>query len=588
MLVLLLLLGGEGCWLAWGYGINRRPFEVAAAIVLLMLIPPVRRWAADALDRIREPTWTAANRAALGVAVAATLLLYGFAIGRSFIPTWHDEHSHLIQAQMLARGRLWMPQHPIADFFATFHVFVKPVYASLYFPGTSLLYVPTVWLGLPYWLIPLLVAGASVGLMYRVLTELVDGVAGVLGAMFLLSMHSFRLVSVMLLSHPHMLLWGLVIVWAWLGWRRDPTWRWALLFGVASGWALVTRPLDSLCFIAPLGVSMLRDLRGKAISAALGTLALVAAGMIPFVTLQLVDDYGITGHVLESPYADYWTKTYGGTVVGFAPPDPGFTPPGPLRQMQVYHQTVNVPMLLDHTPATILPNLVKKRLPTLFGADLPDPILLLLFPVGLLGLTDSRRRLVWSILPLLIAVYSLFPFFLQHYALPATLPVALTVTLAIGTMAETWPRHRRAIATVLALVVGSLAVTAMPRFRAGLEDQIWAWPVMTAVHVDLPRLVKTPAVVLFPYHVGDNPHEEPVYNVDVAWPDDAPIIHVQDFGPERDQELAAYYARTQPDRNFYRFDRRDGTLTPLGKPAEFLARLRAEVAAKSGGRPVTP
>src|SRR2546423_7239372 len=109
-----------------------------------------------------------------GVAVAY-LILTAFYQHRDLIPKFHDEHMHLLQMQMLARGKLWMRPHPLADFFETFHVFVKPVYASVYFPGTALLYLPAVWLHLPLWLMPLLVAGAIVALMYRVFTELIDG-----------------------------------------------------------------------------------------------------------------------------------------------------------------------------------------------------------------------------------------------------------------------------------------------------------------------------------------------------------------------------------------------------------------------------
>ena len=47
-----------------------------------------------------------------------------------------------------------MPPHELADFFETFHVFVEPVYAPMHFYGTALLYVPTVWLHLPIWLMP--------------------------------------------------------------------------------------------------------------------------------------------------------------------------------------------------------------------------------------------------------------------------------------------------------------------------------------------------------------------------------------------------------------------------------------------------
>ena len=71
-------------------------------------------------------------------------------------------------------------------------------------------------------------------------------------------------------------------------------------------------------------------------------------------------------------------------------------------------------------------------------------------------------------------------------------------------------------------------------------------------------------MVLFKYSPGDNVIEEPVYNTDVAWPDDAPVIRAHDLG-ERNVEIFRYYADKQLDRMFYRFDRATGKLTPLGR-----------------------
>jgi len=63
--------------------------------------------------------------------------------------------------------------------------------------------------------------------------------------------------------------------------------------------------------------------------------------------------------------------------------------------------------------------------------------------------------------------------------------------------------------------------------------------------------------VLFRFVKGDDHHQEPVYNVDVAWPDDAPIIHAHDLGEARNQEIFRYYAERQPDRRFFLFVRQD-------------------------------
>jgi hypothetical protein len=55
------------------------------------------------------------------------------------------------------------------------------------------------------------------------------------------------------------------------------------------------------------------------------------------------------------------------------------------------------------------------------------------------------------------------------------------------------------------------------------------------------------------------------YNLDVANPDDAPIIKALDLGPRND-ELFDYYRARQPDRSFFLYDFADGTLTPLSPP----------------------
>jgi hypothetical protein len=128
----------------------------------------------------------------------------------------------------------------------------------------------------------------------------------------------------------------------------------------------------------------------------------------------------------------------------------------------------------------------------------------------------------------------------------------------------------------------------MPPLKHGVNDQGGTWPVMRTVHTLLPKVVQAPAVVLFPFHGDDNPHEEPVYNIDVAWPDDAPIVHAQDLGVSRDLEIARYYGRTQPQRNFYIFDRRTGTVHSMGKADEFIAHLERERAARPSTRTPTP
>ena len=190
--------------------------------------------------------WTA-------VAIVAGVFLFWTAWwqGRDFFPKTHDEQSYLLQMRMLAQGRLWMPAHELADFFETFHVEVEGVYASVYFPGTAMMYVAGLWVGWPIWLLPLMISSACVGLLYAIVTDLVDGLAGLLAAVLLLSLSWFRMLSILLMGQVPALFLGLVMFWAWLRWREAramegdeaagpaPAWRefaWVLLIGACAGW----------------------------------------------------------------------------------------------------------------------------------------------------------------------------------------------------------------------------------------------------------------------------------------------------------------------------------------------------------------
>src|SRR5215211_6859342 len=141
------------------------------------------------LELLRNPSPRGKLYAFVGVSVLSALYLTCSTIWneRDLLPKSHDENSYAIQTQMLARGRLWMPQHELADFFESFQMLARPVYASIYFPGSALMYVPGVWLGLPPWVMPVIVSGLGVGLAYLLVLKLTDGLWALVAAMLLLA-----------------------------------------------------------------------------------------------------------------------------------------------------------------------------------------------------------------------------------------------------------------------------------------------------------------------------------------------------------------------------------------------------------------
>src|SRR5688572_2141393 len=194
------------------------------------------------LERLRHPSPRGKLYAFIAVSVLSALYLTVSTTwnGRDLLPKSHDEHSYAIQTQMIARGRLWMPQHELADFFESFQMLARPVYASIYFPGSALMYAPGVWLSLPVWVMPVIVSSVAIALAYLLATRLIDGLAGMVIALLILATHWFRLNATLVMSQSPMMLLGLGLLLTWLKWRETKKrWPWAAAIGTCAGWAAI-------------------------------------------------------------------------------------------------------------------------------------------------------------------------------------------------------------------------------------------------------------------------------------------------------------------------------------------------------------
>lgn len=580
--VFLLLALGEMLWLTLSTKDVPHPahYALLAGVIVAALIPKVRDAfcaLARAADR-RLADDRSARRAAIVVGVAATVYLYCtgvFTVGRELYPRVHDEHSYLLQMQMLARGELWITPPPDwpADFFETFHTLVKPVYASSYFPGTAVLYVPAVWLGLPFWVLPLLASGAIVGLTFWIVVKLIDGSSGLLAALLMVSLSRFRWLSLRVMSYNAMLLIGLLMFVCYLRWRRERNWKWALPIGALAGWGAVTRPIDAICFAAPIGVMMLLDLlRPEKISVQPGSRgrpAAITAGMLvlgatPFLALQLAFNVGVTGKLTGTPYNYNADRFYPQVSFGFHAYDPNLKPQTSLAQKYYFHERFNVREIKRHRPGTILRSWGDERCRELLHATLPHPVLYMLVPVGFIGLIDRRRVALAGVLPCFVVLYSFFAFFMSQYAAAVMPSVILLVLLGGRAIRDAFPGHRGFVAALLGGLIVVFSAANLNEFSPlPSADDEGDFRALRFANLELPLQVKTPAVVLFTFHPTDNVHDEPVFNVTTAWPDDAAVVRAHDLG-DRNAELFRYYAGHQPDRSVYRVDRSTLELKFLG------------------------
>lgn len=534
------------------------------------MLPPVARLIHSALERIRHPSSRAWGLATVLVGILSTgyFIATAFLQGRDLFPKTHDECSYFLQVQMLAHGRLWMPPHPLADFFDSFYILVRPVYCSIYFPGTALMLAPTVWLHLPPWLMPALVSGAAVGMLYCIVTELIDGAAGAAAALLMVSLTWFRTLGMMVMSQAPMLLLGLLLIWAWLRWRKQRHWAWALVIGVLAGWGMITRPVDALCFIIPIGIGMALDLAGQPARRWAMAAALIVAGAAPFFAVQVVFDIGVTGHPFQTPYTLYLNEQVPGGTFGFHQFNPAAEPKSPLPQMRQDYALTQTYLAL-HEPGNFLYPWFHEQHPQPFAprpsylgmiADtaLPARILLILLPAGLLGLTDRRRSVLWATLPVFLLLYVFNPFFLEHYAIPIIPAIILSVLLGMESVVRAWPKYRPQVAAALTAIIVVASVTALWEINhlivrdpaKQITDEPLPSPLLRKAHEVLNG---ERAVVLFRWSSGHNWKAEPVYNLDAIWPDDEEVIRAHDLGP-RDSEIVDYYAARDPQRVFFVWD----------------------------------
>jgi Dolichyl-phosphate-mannose-protein mannosyltransferase len=494
---------------------------------------------------------------AAAVAAVAYLLATAWQQHRQLTPLLHDEFSYLIQAHQLAHGRLWMPSHPLAAFFDSFQLIVHPIYASIYFPGTALLYVPGIWLHLPAWVTSIAIAGAVIFLLHRIASELINSPAAWLAVLLLICCPIFRTLSVMTMAQLPLLLYVLLSVLAWMRWANSERLRWAVLLGASLGLAFITRPLDAVCFAVPISIAAAMKLPKQQKRASFAAAIVISAA--PFLCIQLIANRGITGHWLETPFRLYADADYPGTALGFREVDPAARPVSSLPQKQKLYVEKTLPLIEQHQ-LQFLPKILFRRTQRTLSleAATPFPLLAILLPVALV----SRRRAVLAPVLLFVGLYAFYVFFFPHYVI--VVAPAIIGGILIG--AEQLATVHSKIRAGLCLFIAILAIAALPQLDPAIQDKMFDAPLMQAVNTKLAGLGE-PSIVLFAYSAARNVDEEPVYNADVAWPDEAHIIRAHDLG-ERNSELFRYYADRQPQRRVYRFDEADYSLTFLGTASE--------------------
>jgi hypothetical protein len=583
---ILILLGVVGIefWLIVGGGIWGQTRQLWSGLLVLigagatLLVRPARAGALTTIERIRHPSAGARGTIALIITLAAGAYLYFTAKhqGRDFAPALFDEYSYLIGAKIIAAGHLWMPRHELAEFFDSFHILTDRAYASKYPPGTAASMALALKLGLPAWTAPLACSALAIGMLYLVLTELIDGAAGILGSVMLVACRLFRRVSVAYLSQPLALLLILLAVWAYLKWRQTKSPSRAAIIGACLGALAVTRPMEAACLGSLLLIAACFDMRGLAARRALLLSSVATAAILPFLAIQLACNRGITGQWTTLPWTYYAHRDDPYDNLGSRPLDRNVQIASDLPQKRVIQEEQTFEAYQQKIELPFYRRFLERRLPDALFETIPFAPLIALIPIGLCALNDRRRWLLWAFLPLCVVAYTFYTFSTSHYVVTLA-PAAILMTLmGIHALASAHRGWQNAIWLIASLFILAVSLTRLPELEKNPPGDAIFRPI-EATRIDRQlAILRPPCVVLFRFSPGCDALAEPVFNTDVAWPDDAPIIRAHDKGDAADQRIFRYYAKRSPDLAFYSFDRvaattdRDalhylGTATELAK-----------------------
>jgi hypothetical protein len=581
-----LLIFGLESWLTFLHGLYGRYYQPRAILiaVLVAAVWPVSTRFLKLMNLCDAYLAKRRGRTAVIIGIGAFIYFCFLPIdpNNGLYLKFHDEHSYMVQAHMLAQGRLWMPTYPaeIQPFFDNFHLILDRVYASIYFPGTALTLVPGIWLHLPYWGMPTITAALAVPFFFLIFQDIFGAFRAILAVLMLLSLFYFYHQTKMVLSEIPFFLGEVILIWTWLRWRDRQNWRWMIGIGAAAGFAGITRPMDALCVAIPAAIAILIELKPRSLRHFLPAAGAALAGAAPFLALQMVQNVGVSGswHVFPSDY--YVARNYPAPMLGFYHFDPQKVPVSTCQPKEDAMQVWIIPAYQAHTIGAVLREWIPmpsnswfpQRSYDLLLSTLPNNLMLVIVPLGFLSLKDIRRKVMVSTLGLFIIGYAAFVFFLSHYMVAVMPAMICLILLGWEALEAMWPRIRPAIATMMALAIGSLSIGSFPQFDPYREPML-AFAEQKYANEQLELLPQVPSLVLFHYDPAKCVfHDEPAYNDTVAFPDDALIVRARDLGPQEDKKLFAYYAQRQPDRVVYYYDR--GAIGENRRPLKRLGIVR--------------
>lgn len=479
-----------------------------------------------------------------------------------------DEFSYLLAADTFAHGRIANPPHPLGPFFESFHILVRPTYASMYPPGQPLVMALTqVLLGNPWWGVVLSVGlmGGSVCWMLQAFLPRRWSLAGGLAFGLLYGIEHYFMNSywgVPLAAAAGAVLAGALarIVLPRAGPER-PVLLGALL-GAGAGVLMHTRPWEGFWVALPAALLLAIWLVRSSFRSALRRLLLVALPALVPVALAaaalLAYNARVTGDPLESPYLLNLRQYYVAPLFVFQSerPAPAYTRES-LRRYYIGWRESERTIRQDPGSRNPLAGLwIWFHDFKIVGAAVVAALFLVLFR------RNSRTALLLLLLGGFLAGISLQTNRLFHYLAPGLGLLAAVLVLGLRTLSGLRFRGRRLGPHLAAVLVLAAATGFVRNTVLALRETQRGVGIRRAELVAKLNAVPGRHLVLVRYGPEHSVHHEWVYNgADI---DGGRIVFAADLGPGENGKLFTYYG----DRTVWRFAPDEGdAVAPVAVPA---------------------
>jgi hypothetical protein len=281
-------------------------------------------WFERTFTKIDHVITTHANR-------TMTLILIAFAVITTMVAVYGlrtfansaDEYAYLFQANDLAMGRYWSDVHPMPDFFDFHHIVQRDgKWMGRFPPGWPIMLAPAYVLGIPPFLINVILGVLALWLFYKLVRKIYDARIAIWSMLAVAATGYYIFNSASYFSHTSSFLHVVCAMYFTFRYYDKRQVGFALLAGIFVGLLALTRPYTAIIIFAPFYLYIVATYKWNSVKPIL----FITAGAMPIMVFLFWYNYRTTG----SPIIPVTVWAYDEEALGFVK---GHTPMKGLKHI---------------------------------------------------------------------------------------------------------------------------------------------------------------------------------------------------------------------------------------------------------------